>query len=442
MESFDINVLYREGSKQVMNAKIVCKGDIVYSIDKDHIESIEQGYVVCENGICRGVYRELPAQYREYLLVDCGANLIFPGMTDLHVHAPQYTFRGLGMDCELLEWLQTYTFPEENKYRDTNYAAEAYSYFVQDLKRGFTTRAVIFATIHNEATIELMDQLEETGLVTYVGRVNMDRNGGSGLQEESAESSLQGTRQWLEEVQGRYQNTMPILTPRFIPTCSDELMKGLGKLAEERNLRIQSHLSENPSEIAWVKELVPMADCYANAYEIFGHMGNEELPTIMAHCVYSDAREMEIMKTHGVYVAHCPDSNLNICSGIAPVRKLIDAGLHVGLGTDVAGGSSLNMVRTMLTTLQVSKMYHTLLERACAPLTFEETFYLATLGGGQYFGKVGSFQEGYEFDALIVDDSLMKSTRRLSPRERAERMLYNDADCFIRKKFVAGRQIL
>ena len=425
-----------------MNAKFVCKGDVVFSIDQEHMQSIEQGYVVCEDGICMGAYRELPAEYAQYPVVDCGENLILPGMTDLHVHAPQYTFRGLGMDCELLDWLKTYTFPEENKYQDIIYAREAYSYFAEDLKRGFSTRAVIFATIHNVATLELMDQLEDTGLITYVGRVNMDRNGGSGLQEESAESSLRSTRQWLEAVQGRYHNTMPILTPRFIPTCSDELMLGLGALAKEKGLRIQSHLSENPSEIAWVKELVPAADCYANAYEIFGHMGSEEFPTIMAHCVYSDAREMEILKAHGVYVAHCPDSNLNICSGIAPVRKLLDAGIHVGLGTDVAGGSSLNMVRTMLTTLQVSKMYHTLLERACAPLTFEEPFYLATMGGGQYFGKVGSFQKGYDFDAVVVDDSRMKSTRHLTPRERAERMIYNDADCLIRKKFVAGRQVL
>ena len=258
-----------------MNAKFVCKGDVVFSIDQEHMQSIEQGFVVCEDGICMGAYDELPAEYARYPVVDCGKNLIFPGMTDLHVHAPQYTFRGLGMDCELLEWLQTYTFPEENKYRDMDYAREAYSYFAEDLKRGFTTRAVIFATIHNEATVELMDQLEETGLITYVGRVNMDRNGGSGLQEESAGSSLLGTRRWLEAVQGRYRNTMPILTPRFIPTCSDELMLGLGALAKEKGLRIQSHLSENPAEIAWVRELVPAADCYANAYELFGHMGSE-----------------------------------------------------------------------------------------------------------------------------------------------------------------------
>lgn len=362
-------------------------------------------------------------------------------MTDLHVHAPQYTFRGLGMDCELLEWLQTYTFPEEAKYEDAAYARMAYEHFAQDLKRCFTTRAVIFATIHNEATLELMDQLEDTGVVTYVGRVNMDRNGGEKLQEADAEASVRGTLEWLTAVEGRYRNTKPILTPRFIPSCSDELMRRIGALSKERGLPIQSHLSENRSEIAWVKELVPKSDCYANAYELFDAMGDEERPAIMAHCVYSDEREMEILKSHGTYVAHCPDSNLNLCSGIAPVRRFLDAGIKVGLGTDVAGGSSLNMVKTTLTTLQASKMYNCLIDRACKPLSFEEAFYLATMGGGAYFGKVGSFQKGYEFDALVVDDSLMQSVYPMSARQRAERMVYNDADCFIQQKYVRGVQV-
>lgn len=423
------------------DTQFILKGAITYSIDKDHMESIEQGYLVCDNGICMGVYKELPEEYASFLLIDCGEKLIVPGMTDLHVHAPQYTFRGLGMDCELLEWLQTYTFPEEAKYEDVGYAGEAYQYFSQDLKRCFTTRAVIFATIHNEATIELMNQLEETGLITYVGRVNMDRNGGERLQETDAETSIQGTLEWLDAVEGRYQNTKPILTPRFIPTCSDELMKKLGQLSQSSRIPIQSHLSENRAEIAWVGELVPAADCYANAYEIFGAMGQPDLPAIMAHCVYSDEREMQILKEHGTFVAHCPDSNLNICSGIAPVRKLMDAGIRIGLGTDVAGGSSLNMVRTILTTLQVSKMYTCLIDRECKPLSFEEAFYLATRGGGQYFGKVGTFRKGYEFDALVIDDSMMQSTRQLTPRERAERMIYNDADCFIQNKYVRGKQI-
>ena len=362
-------------------------------------------------------------------------------MTDLHVHAPQYTFRGIGMDEELLEWLSKYTFPEEAKYSDLSYARKAYGYFAEDLRRCFTTRAVVFATLHNEATIELMDQLDKTGVITYVGKVNMDRNGGVGLEEESADASLQATLEWLEQIQGKYTNTMPILTPRFIPSCSDELMKGLGKLSAEKGLRIQSHLSENQSEIAWVKELVPSSTSYANAYEIFDTMGTAELPTIMAHCVYSDEEEMSILKKHGAFIAHCADSNMNLASGIAPIRKFLDAGINIGLGTDVAAGSSMNMLKTMLISLQASKMYYRLVDTDVKPLSFEEMFYLATMGGGKYFGKVGTFKDGYDFDAVVIDDSKMYSMRDMSVRERIERMVYNDADAIITDKYVRGSKI-
>lgn len=419
----------------------VLKGEIAYSKDKDTIESVEQGYVVCCEGICMGVYKELPEEYASLPLMDYSNRLIIPGMTDLHVHAPQYTFRGIGMDCELLDWLKMYTFPEEANYGDIDYARTAYAYFTEDLCRSFTSRAVVFATIHNEATMELMAQLERTGLVTYVGRVNMDRNGGGKLEETDAQTSMKQTLSWLNDIRDRFQYTFPILTPRFIPSCSDELMRALGKLSEEEYLRIQSHLSENPSEIAWVKELVPASDCYANAYELFGVMGTPERPSIMAHCVYCDAHEIEILKKHGAYVAHCPDSNLNLCSGIAPIRKMLDAGVHVGLGTDVAAGSSMSMLKTMLCALQVSKMYYRLIDHQCKPLTFEEAFFLATKGGGRYFGSVGSFEKGYEFDALIIDDSLMQSMRKMTARERVERIVYNDADCVIMKKYVQGRTV-
>ena len=393
------------------------------------------------DGICKGAFTELPEQYRGLQLYDYGERLIIPGMTDLHVHAPQYTFRGIGMDEELLEWLTTYTFPEEAKYSDMEYAKKAYGYFAEDLRRCFTTRAVVFGTMHNEATINLMDQLEDTGVITYVGKVNMDRNGGEGLQEESAEASLQATLDWLQAIDGRYKNTKPILTPRFIPSCSDDLMRGLGKLSAERNLRIQSHLSENQSEVAWVKELVPESTSYANAYELFDTMGSAELPTIMAHCVYSGEEEMSILKKHGAYIAHCADSNMNLTSGIAPIRKFMDAGIKVGLGTDVAAGSSMNMLKTMLITLQASKMYYRLVDTDVKPLSFEEVFYLATAGGGEYFGKVGTFKDGYEFDAVVIDDSKMYSMRDMSIRERIERMCYNDADAIIKDKFVKGKKV-
>ena len=419
----------------------VLRGGIAFSEGSKSIVTYSNGYVVCVDGICKGAFSKLPDQYKDFPVYDYGDKLIIPGMTDLHVHAPQYTFRGIGMDEELLEWLSKYTFPEEAKYSDLAYARKAYEYFSEDLRRCFTTRAVVFATLHNEATIELMDQLEKTGMITYVGKVNMDRNGGAHLEEEDAAASLKATAEWLEAIQGRYKNTMPILTPRFIPSCSDDLMRGLGKMSVERGLRIQSHLSENQSEVAWVKELVPESTSYANAYEIFDTMGTAELPTIMAHCVYSGEEEMAILKKHGAYIAHCADSNMNLTSGIAPIRKFIDAGINVGLGTDVAAGSSMNMIKTMLISLQASKMYYRLVDTNVKPLSFEEMFYLATLGGGSYFGKVGTFKDGYEFDAVVIDDSKMYSMRDMSVRERIERMVYNDADAFITDKYVKGNKI-
>ncbi len=417
------------------------KGDIAFNRTKEVIETYDGGYVVCVDGICQGAYQDLPEEYKDLPVEDFSGKLIVPGMTDLHVHASQYTFRGIGMDLELLDWLNQHTFPEEACYADLEYARKAYSYFSYDLKRSFSTRAVIFATMHVEATIELMDQLEKIGVITYVGRVNMDRNGGVNLEEKSAEKSLEDTREWLYKAENRYKRTFPILTPRFIPTCSDELMRGIGELSEERGLRVQSHLSENLSEVAWVKELVPESDCYANAYEMFGVMGSPERPSIMAHCVYSNDREMEILKKHGAYIAHCSDSNMNLCSGIAPIRRFMDAGINIGIGTDVAAGSSMNMLKAILNAIQASKMYYRLVDQDVKPLTFEEVFYLATEGGGSYFGAVGSFKKGYEFDALVLDDSMMYSMRNLSVRERLERTCYNDADVRILQKYVQGKDI-
>lgn len=419
----------------------ILKGDIAYANLDRSLCCVEQGYLVCCNGVCEGVFRTLPEPYQQLPVKDYGRRLIIPGMTDLHLHAPQYTFRGLGMDLELLEWLQQNTFPEEARYQNLDYAKDAYRYFCEDLKHSYTTRACVFATLHRESTVELMNQLEETGLVTYVGKVNMDRNGSPELCEKSAQESLKDTVQWLQEVQGKYQRTMPILTPRFIPSCTDELMQGLAKLAKETGLRVQSHLSENRSEVEWVKELVPCAEGYGDAYAMFDMLGSTENPAIMAHCVYCDEKETRLLKEHGAYVAHCPESNLNISSGIAPIRTYLEHGIHVGLGSDVAGGSSLQLTKAMSLAVQSSKMYWCLKDSDVKPLKFADIFYIATLGGGSYFGKAGSFLAGYEFDAVIVDDSRVRSMKTLSLNERLERMIYQDSFCTIRDKYVQGEKI-
>lgn len=424
-----------------MSANFALKGNICYSRDAATPEILPHGYVVCENGLSRGAFPTLPERYASLPLTDYGDHLILPGLCDLHVHAPQYAFRALGMDAELLEWLQTYTFPEEAKYRDIDYAQKAYSLFVDALLRGPNTRACIFATAHTQATLLLMEQLEASGLVTMVGRVNMDRNCPDSLREPDAQRAFADTKNWLEACSGQFKNTAPILTPRFIPSCTDELMRGIRELQAAFRLPVQSHLSENRAEIAWVRELCPDARFYGDAYARFGLFGGEGVPTIMAHCTWSPDEEAALLRENGVYVAHCPQSNTNLASGIAPIRRYLDRGIRVGLGSDMAGGCHLSVFRAMSDAVQVSKLHWCLVDQTNAPLTVWEAFYLGTAGGGSFFGKVGSFAEDYEFDAVVLDDSRIPCPYELSVAERVARVIYLSDDCRVRAKYVRGAKL-
>ncbi len=415
----------------------ILKGNIVYSklrILKDH-------YLISESGLVKGVFEKVPPEYAQVSVSDYGECLIIPGLTDLHVHAPQYTFRAMGMDMELLEWLETNTFPEEAKYQDLEYARRAYRIFTDNLKRSATTRACIFGTIHRDATLLLMDQLEQSGLVTYVGKVNMDRNCPDYLREESAEESGIQTVEWIKDVlHKKYQNTMPILTPRFTPSCSDELMENLKKIQMYYQIPVQSHLSENPGEIAWVKELCPWSEFYGDAYDRFGLFG-ADCKTVMAHCVYSGKEEQQRMKENGVFIAHCPESNMNLSSGVAPVRTFLEEGLHVGIGSDVAGGSTENLFKAMALAIQASKLRWRMQDDSLKPLTLEEVFYIATKGGGEFFGNVGSFEPGFELDAVVLDDTRIVHSQNLDVRARLERMIYLADEREVRAKYVRGREI-
>ena len=418
----------------------VLKGNICWNISQTEVACEEGACAVCAGGKCAGVWdaADLPDEYAGLRVIDCGDALVIPGMSDIHVHAPQYAFRGIGMDRELIEWLNTYTFPEEARYRDLAYAERAYSIFADDLRRSPTCRAVVFGTIHVPATRLLMDKLEATGLVSYVGKVNMDRNSPLSLVETSGASAA-ATRRWLDDVVGRYERTCPILTPRFTPSVTDGLMKELGWICEEFDVPVQSHLSENLSEVAWVRELCPWAGCYGEAYNRFGLLGPH---TVMAHCVYSSDEEIELLCRTGTYVAHCPQSNAQLASGIAPVRRYLDEGLSVGLGTDVAGGASLSMWRAMSDAVACSKLRWRLVDQGLAPLTWQEALWLATVGGGSFFGFVGKFEEGYEFDALVVDDSALRAPRELGVPERLERCVHLGVEgARLARKFVAGREI-
>lgn len=420
--------------------RFAIRGQICYSENQKSIRTMEHGYVVCEDGKSIGVFETLPKEWSGIPCHDYGDRLIIPGLVDLHVHAPQYPFRGLGMDQELIDWLNTHTFPEEEKYQDLDYAKQAYTIFIDDLLHSATTRACVFGTCHKDATLWLMEQMEKAGLAGYVGKVNMDRNSPEGLCEESAQASAEATESWILAAKN-LSNVRPILTPRFIPTCSDELMEQLFVLQQTYSLPVQSHLSENLSEIDWVKELQPEASCYGDAYRMFGLFGGD-CPTIMAHCVYSSEEEVRMMKEQGVFIAHCPESNANLASGIAPARSYLSQGLKMGLGTDVAAGSSLSMFRAMAMAIQCSKLRWRLVDQSQAPLSVEEVFYLATKGGGEFFGNAGSLEAGYEFDAVIIDDRKIRHPHPLSARERLERLIYLDGDAKVEAKYVKGKQVI
>ena len=419
----------------------ILKGNVVYSKNKDELRILKDHYLISESGLVKGVFEKVPPEYAQVSVSDYGECLIIPGLTDLHVHAPQYTFRAMGMDMELLEWLETNTFPEEAKYQDLEYARRAYRIFTDNLKRSATTRACIFGTIHRDATLLLMDQLEQSGLVTYVGKVNMDRNCPDYLREESAEESGIQTVEWIKDVlHKKYQNTMPILTPRFTPSCSDELMENLKKIQMYYQIPVQSHLSENPGEIAWVKELCPWSEFYGDAYDRFGLFG-ADCKTVMAHCVYSGKEERQRMKENGVFIAHCPESNMNLSSGVAPVRTFLEEGMHVGIGSDVAGGSTENLFKAMALAIQASKLRWRMQDDSLKPLTLEEVFYIATKGGGEFFGNVGSFEPGFELDAVFLNDTRIVHSQNLDVRERLERMIYLADEREVRAKYVRGREI-
>lgn len=418
--------------------KIVLKGDIVFTPTKDKFETYENSYIVAEDGRVVGIYKKLNNKYKEYPIKDFTGKMIIPGFVDLHLHAPQYPNMGLGLDKELIPWLETYTFPEEAKYKDREYARMVYSKLIKNLWQVGTTRAVVFGSIHKESTKLLMDMLIEAGLGAYVGKVNMDRNTTPELTEDTQRSIVE-TEEIILEYRNKSDLVKPIITPRFVPTCSVELMKGLGKLATNHGVPVQSHLSENTSEVEWVRELHPELPNYASVYNEYGLFG--QTSTVMAHCIYNTEDEIELMKKNGVFVAHCPYSNYNLSSGIMPVRKFLDDKIQVGLGSDISGGNSLSIPSVITAAIQASKIKWLETNKRLQPLTSSEAFYLGTKGGGAFFGKVGSFEEGYELDALIIDDSSLMCGDRLSLEERIQKFIYIGDDRNIIYRYVCGNEV-
>ena len=421
------------------SGKKIYRANILFTKERTHFEVIERGYVVVDDsGRVVEVTEHLSAGHEGVEVVDYGDRLLIPAMNDLHVHAPQYRNQGIAMDLELLPWLQQYTFPEEMKFADTGYAERMYRRFVRDLWRFGTMRACVFATIHTGSTRLLMRLFQEAGMGALVGKVAMNRNCPQGL-SETVEDMVRGYEELISDRLEEKSDGLvrPIVTPRFVPSCTPEMLRACGELAARYQLPVQSHLSENKDEMALVKELEPESTCYGDAYDRYGLFG--QTPTVMAHCVWTEGKELELMKRRGVMVAHCPTSNFNVASGMAPIRQFLDEGLRVGLGSDISGGHDLSIFRMMVYAIQVSKMhYQQNHERTF--LSLSEAFWLATKSAGSFFARVGSFEPGYEFDALVIDDSELNHDS-YSLLQRLERYIYLGDDRQIEHRFCRGKEI-
>ena len=413
----------------------ILKGNIVAAPELGKLDIVENGYLVAVDGIIEGVYETLPEKFAGCEVEDCGKDLILQTFSDMHLHAPQYAMLGMGMDMPLIDWLNTYTFPTEAHFADPEVARPIYKKLAAELVANGTTRVVMFSSLHRESTLVLMDELEKAGVTGYVGKVNMDRNGGENYQE-TTEESMSETVKWIEQCD--FEHVKPVITPRFTPTCTNELMEFLGKLAAEKNLPIQSHLSENTGEIAWVKELHPDCAQYWETYAKY-NMWNDR--TVMAHCVWSDERERKAIKDAGVWVCHCASSNEDLISGYAPIRVMLDEGVRVVLGSDIAGGDHISMFDNVTASIRASKARRIMTNWETDFLTVAEAYYLGTSAACEFFGEKPGFAAGNPLHAIVVRDDNLPDVRERTTQERFERCMYRRQQDAIRAVYSAGRKV-
>lgn len=408
-------------------------GDIVYSVDKDNLQSFTDSYIVVDDGKIAGIFDHIPAEYADAPVTDHGRGVIIPAFSDLHVHASQYVERGLGMDCLLAEWLNDYTFPQEAKFADLDYAKNTYDAFVDELIMHGTFHSSIFATIHRPATNYLFSKMEEKGLYGYVGKVNMDMNAPEYLCE-TTEESLAETEEYLKEHIGATK-VKPIITPRFAPTCSKELIDGLGKLAEKYHVGLQTHIVESRWEAAEALKLFPGYGSDAEIYERAGLL--DYGPSIFAHVIFPTDEDIRIMKKHGSVAVHCPDATTNVIAGIMPLSALQEKGVDISVGSDVGGGHHLAVYKQISRAVQLSKLKEFYEPDVSKTISFANAFYCATKVGGSVFGKIGSLEPGYQFNAIVIDNMEDKDIT-LTPAERVERFCYIGDERNITARYIDG----
>lgn len=337
-----------------------------------------------------------------------------PGMVDLHVHAPQYPQLGLALDAPLEVWLNKYTFPLEARYADLDFARERYECLVADLLAGGTTTALYFATQHRDATMLLADICIDRGQRALVGKVAMDHPEACPdyYRDASPQAAVADTRAVIDHIRGHSDNSagrvLPVITPRFIPSCTDETLAGLGRLAAECGCHVQTHCSESDWAHGHVLDRCGITD--AAALDGWGLLTRR---TVLAHSNFLTDPDMDRLVQRGSAVAHCALSNIYFANSVFPLRAALERGVRVGLGTDISGGPSASMFEACRTTVQSSRMLESgtnpALSRADrgrpgASVDMVTAFHLATAGGGEALDlPVGVLAPGYRFDAIAVD---------------------------------------
>lgn len=349
--------------------------------------------------------------------VDFGANLILPGFIDTHVHFPQLDIIG-SFGEELLGWLEKYTFPTEAKYSSPRIAEEAAPRFVSELYANGTTTAMIYSSPHKEATRTLFAEADRRGMRAIIGKPSMNRHAPHNLLNE-VDRDLFESVDLINEWHGKSGRLYYALTPRFAPSCSETMLKGLGDLKVKfPTVYIQTHIAETRAEVEWVQQLFPRHRNYLNVYDHYGLLGPK---TVLGHGIYLDDQEMDRVTESQSTIAHCPTSNLFLGSGTMPMAKLKKHGCALSLGSDVGGGTSLSLWKNMLAAYQLQKMTGNVVHAT-------ELFYMATLGGARALGLqdvTGSLDVGKkaDFQVLTIDANRLLS-RRLEDSLTADDMLF------------------
>lgn len=382
---------------------------------------------------------------------------ILPGFIDLHVHAPQWAQSGTALDIPLYDWLNTYTFPLESKFSDLDFAYEVYDDLVRTLLANGTTTALYFATIHKESSLLLARICAERGQRGLVGKVVMDdpEQNPEHYRDADTKAALADTEEFILAVKALSktvkQGVFPVVTPRFIPSCTDEALQGLGELAEKYDAYVQSHCSESDWAHGYVRDRFRKNDAFA--LHEFGLLRDK---SVMAHCNFLSDDDADLFAETGTAVAHCPISNTYFANSVIPVAHLHEKGVEIGLGTDISGGFSPSLFDNIRQAVMSSRMLEDGVNPALpakdrgvpgSRITVNEAFYLATAGGGESLSlPVGRIQENYAWDVQIIDTKLPSAKLPIfDPNEDLndvfQKMLYLARPENIREVWVQGEKV-